>query len=108
MSEEKRIEKIAKDLGDTWVCDLEGNPHDLSEVLMQCDIEQIAEQMHGIGYRKASELAEEIFAEIKNLLLPIVYLGADGNWHITKPYASNIHSFVEGFLDLLEKYTEGK
>ena len=54
------------------------------------------------------EVAREIFAEVKNLLLPLVYLDADGKWHFVKPYASKVHSFVEGFLDLMEKYTEGK
>ena len=55
-----------------------------------------------------SEVAMEIIGEIKNLLLPLVYLGADGEWHMIKPYASKLHSFVEGLLDLLEKYTEEK
>ena len=64
-NEEKQIEEMAKDLGDTWVVDLEGNPHDLSEVLMRCDIENISEQMHEIGYRKASEVVREIIAEIE-------------------------------------------
>lgn len=65
---DKQIEEMAKDLGDTWVVDLEGNPHDLSEVLMRCDIENISEQMHEIGYRRASEVARKIFAEIEKSL----------------------------------------
>lgn len=52
---EKKIEEMAKDLGSAWVVDLEGNPHDLSEVLMQCDIESISEQLCEIGYRKITE-----------------------------------------------------
>lgn len=55
MNKEKQIEEIAKSIGDTWIVDLEGNPHDLSEVLMWCDIENIAEQLHNRGYRKQSE-----------------------------------------------------
>ena len=48
----KQIEEMAKDLGGTWVVDLEGNPHDLNEVLMQCDIENISTQLCEMGYRK--------------------------------------------------------
>jgi 5'-deoxynucleotidase YfbR-like HD superfamily hydrolase len=65
MEKEKQIEEMANTLGDTWVVDLEGDPHDLSEVLMRCDIETIAEQLHDAGYRKASEVAAEIIAEIE-------------------------------------------
>ena len=65
MNRDKQIEEMAKDLGGTWVVDLEGNPHDLSEVLMQCDIETISEQLCEMNYRKASEVAREIFEEIE-------------------------------------------
>ena len=49
----------------------------------------------------------EVANEIENLLLPLVYLDADGKWHMVKPYANKLHLFVESFLDLYEKYTEG-
>lgn len=55
MTDKKQIEEMAKALGDAWICDLEGNPHDLCEVLMKCDIEIIAEQLYKAGYRKQSE-----------------------------------------------------
>lgn len=48
----ERIKEMTKTIGDTWVFDLEGNPHDLSEVLMQCDIQNISEQLYEAGYRK--------------------------------------------------------
>lgn len=67
MSRDKQIEEMAKDLGGTWVVDLEGNPHDLSEVLMQCDIETISEQLYEMNYRKASDVAREIFEEIEEI-----------------------------------------
>ena len=52
---EKQIDEMAKALADTWVVDLEGNPHDLSEVLMMCDIETISEQLYEQGYRKVEQ-----------------------------------------------------
>ena len=55
-----------------------------------------------------SEVRREILDEIKNLLTPIVYLGVDGIYHIKRPYANNIHLFVDNFLNLYEKYTEDK
>ena len=51
MSKENQIEKqdiiakLAKDLADAWIVDFEGNPHDLSEILMFSDIANIAEQL---------------------------------------------------------------
>ena len=51
----EQIKEITKLLGDTWIVDLEGNPHDLDEILMQCDLEAIAEQLYNAGYRKQSE-----------------------------------------------------
>lgn len=68
MSRDKQIEEMAIDLSGTWVVDLEGNPHDLSEVLMQCDIESIAEQLCSLNYLKSTDLAEEIFAEIEAII----------------------------------------
>ena len=62
-----------------------------------------------IRYSEAKvEVARKIFQEIKNLLLPLVYLGADGKWHFVKPYGDKLHLFVEGFLDLMEKYTKSE
>ncbi len=60
MSKEKQIEKqdiiakLAKDLADAWIVDFEGNPHDLSEILMFSDIANIAEQLVERSYRKQS------------------------------------------------------
>lgn len=51
-----------------------------------------------------SEVAREIFEEITNSLLSLVYLGPDGKWHTQKKYASKLHSFVEDYLNLKEKY----
>lgn len=76
MNKDKQIEEMANVLGDTWVVDLEGNPHDLSEVLMQCDLENIAKQICEQGYRKASDVAREIFAEIEEIAI----INPLGNW----------------------------
>ena len=56
---------------------------------------------------KETEGAREILEEIKNILLPIVYLDADGKWHMVRPYANKLHLFVEAFLDLYEKHMGG-
>jgi hypothetical protein len=55
MNKAQIIKEMAKTLGGTWLCDLDGNPHGLNEVLMLCDIENIAEQLYDAGYRKQSE-----------------------------------------------------
>lgn len=55
-------------------------------------------------FTSKTETAREIFAEITNLLLSLVYLGADCKWHTAKKYANKLHSFMEGYLGLQEKY----
>lgn len=61
---EKKIEEMARDLGSAWLIDLEGNPHDLSEVLMECDIKNIAEHLTCLGYTK------QVQSEWKVVTLP--------------------------------------
>lgn len=81
-----------------------------SDTIMKygCDRLNGATALYKAGYRQQSDTAQEIFGEITNLLLSVVYLGADGKWHTRKKYASELHSFVENFLELKEKYTGGK
>lgn len=96
MTKEKQIKEMTKDLGGTWVVDLAGNPHDLSEVLMQCDIGIIAEQMHELNYRKASEVAREVSKEIMKMAEQ--YGAGVLFWNKMQKFA----------LNLEKKYTEGK
>ena len=49
LGRENQVEKISQILSDAWVCDFEGNPHNLSEVLMDCDIKSIAQQLYDAG-----------------------------------------------------------
>ena len=63
------------------------------------------QDQHEAIYKIKREMAKEIFAEITNKLLLIVYLGADGKWHTRKNYSSQLNSFVEDYLDLIDKYT---
>lgn len=55
MTEKQMIKKMKKDIGDTWIVDLDGNVKDLTEVLWDADIENIAIELYNIGYRKQSE-----------------------------------------------------
>lgn len=69
----------------------------------QCEqLEAELDQAHNIR----TGVARDIFGDITNLLLSLVYLGADGKWHTGKKYASELHSFMEGYLELQMKYTE--
>lgn len=52
---EKQIEEMVKVISETWLVDLEGDPHDLSEFLDEVDIERIALELYDAGYRKLSE-----------------------------------------------------
>ena len=70
MNREQQIEEMAMTLGNAWVVDLDGHPHDLSEVLMQCDVESISEQLYDSGYRKVSDIVREIFEDIKKFNHP--------------------------------------
>lgn len=67
MNKEKQIEEMAKDIADVWIVDLDGDVHLLSERLWSDDIYNIANELHNAGYRKASEVAREIFEEIDKL-----------------------------------------
>ena len=55
MSKEKQIEEMKRELKDVWIVDLDGNVHTLSEKLWDDDLENIATELYGIGYRKQEE-----------------------------------------------------
>lgn len=71
MNREKQIEEMAKhcfffeggycctDIHKSKMCEYESKT---------CGLYQTLENLHNAGYRKASEVAEEIFAEIENIL----------------------------------------
>ena len=66
-----------------------------------------AEVLINKGYCKATETVNEIFKEITNELFKLIYLGVDGKWHAYKKYADILHQFVENYLAIRDKYTEG-
>ena len=66
MSRDKQIEEMAHDMCEYYyegTCYQDKKPCDC-----KCDIFTDAEYLYGKGYRKASDLAEEIFAEIERAL----------------------------------------
>ena len=56
-NEEKQIEEIANILYES----------DNKRNVVICGIEQVAEDIYNADYRKASDVAREIFADIKNI-----------------------------------------
>ena len=58
MTEEQKnneIESLVSTIKNTWVVDLDGDVHDLTEVLWDADIENIANELYNAGYRKQVE-----------------------------------------------------
>ena len=97
MSREKQIEKMAKavcelykDFGSCEACDAEldidGEP---------CIHECFAKAFYNAGYRKASDVAEEIFAEIERSI-----------FRLETPYQT-LYCIDDGFIaELKKKYTD--
>ena len=55
MNYKKQIERLKKEVSDVWIVGWEGNPHNLREKLWDDELENIAIELHNIGYRKQSE-----------------------------------------------------
>ena len=53
--QEKQIKEMAKEIGNTWLVDLEGNTKDVCEVLDEVDINNIARELYDKNYRKLPE-----------------------------------------------------
>ena len=49
--QEKQIKEMAKEIGNTWLVDLDGYTIDVCEVLDEADIEGIARELYGKGCR---------------------------------------------------------
>ena len=67
--QEKQIKEMAKEIGNTWLVDLEGNTKDVCEVLDEVDIKDIARELYEKGYRKLPEdsvvLSKEEYEKLK-------------------------------------------
>ena len=59
MSREKQIEEMKKELGEVWIVDWDGNPHELSEKLWDDELENIAIELYNAGYRKQEWISVE-------------------------------------------------
>ena len=57
-----------------------------------------------LGYRKASDVAREIFAEFQGVLFSLIYLGGDGKYHIRKINADKVTEIFEDYWKLIKKY----
>ena len=67
----------------------------------------IAQDLYYKGYRKASEVAMEMFADFQCILFSIMYFGNDGKYHLRKISADKVTSIFEKYFELKKKYTEG-
>lgn len=67
--QEKQIKEMAKEIGNTWLVDLEGNTKDVCEVLDEVDINNIARELYDKNYRKLPEdsvvLSRKEYEELK-------------------------------------------
>ena len=53
--QEKQIKEMVKEIGNTWLVDLEGDTKDVCEVLDEVDINNIARELYDKNYRKLPE-----------------------------------------------------
>lgn len=94
MNEYKKIEEMAKD-----ICRSRFAPDSLfcKECETECLYYQISTALIDKGYRKASDVAREIFAEVER-----AFGGAHMLWYHTRP------GEYEEYEKIKKKYTEGK
>ena len=97
MSKEKQIEEMARDICEHYnsdgTCYHDGKPCDF-----KCEGFTDAQYLYEKGYRKASDVAEEIFAEIEEYMLPAL-IGNKFPAKVINP---------DKFAELKKKYTEGE
>lgn len=81
MNRDKQIEEIARDICarfDNGICHLDGMPCDL-----ECESAAEARYLYSKGYRKASDVAREIFEKVRKKL--VEYFDVKGLEYATKP-----------------------
>ena len=97
MSRDKQIEEMARTICncyDSGVCEIDEKPCDL-----ECGSVKNAKELYAKGYRKASEVAEEIFAEIERVAMSKI--DADLSVAILDD-----SYYIQAIDELKKKYTE--
>lgn len=89
MSREKQIEEMAK-----VICENIDR------------IDGLAEALYNAGYRKASEVAREIFEEIDNILYKFSYPSLTAIGKINVMQAEGYHLRTRDYAELKKKFTE--
>ena len=110
LNKEKQIEEMAKDMCEYYyegTCYQDKKPCDC-----KCDIFTDAQYLYAKGYRKASDVAEEIFAEIEEEIRSSVEVittikdEEEGGWYDGE---LNMLGMFGNFLaELKKKYTQEK
>jgi hypothetical protein len=113
MNKEKQIEEMVKDACKLNIACEDCNAHGV------CKAQKYAERFYNAGYRKASEVAREIFEEIENLMNEVYSSVQYGCYsfgmtkHIDTPDAMRQMGKLEGvkhlgnaIAELKKKYTE--
>lgn len=99
MSRDKQIEEMAQCLCEYnrgTLCILDDKDCDL-----QCTYGKLANKLTAKGYRKSTDLAEEIFAEVKQALdISVETEHFKGSWF-------NMNKFMQSLAELKKKYTKG-
>ena len=67
-----------------------------------------AKKLYEDGYRKASDVAEEIFAEMETVLYSVVTPTVRGDGTIGTKRVDGLHIRIEDYNELKKKYTESE
>lgn len=113
MNREKQIEKMAK-----YCHFYEDGNCTLGEELgvacdNQCDMYEFAKRLYNAGYRKTSEVAEEIFEEIERAFIKyyderVTYGSPILPYHIRNAVGFSLNEMFMEIEKLKKKYTEGE
>ena len=74
----------------------------------QCGFMVLIEALHEAGYRKATEVVEDIFSDFESILFSLMYLDFDGKYHLRKMNGDRVTKIFERYYNIKKKYTEGE
>lgn len=104
LNKEKQIEEMAKDMCEYYyegTCYQDKKPCDC-----KCECFTDAQYLYAKGYRKASDVAEDIFSDIESILFSLMYLDFDGKYHLRKMNGDRVTKIFERYANIKKKYTE--